>query len=123
MPLPDSDDLRISKDKKSLIVKKDGWTWTYTPTMAPKVINRRRHSRGCTLWRMHTRNLLLCATALLLAACSTRTTEPASASITGTASYRERMMLPPGASLEVTLEDVSTPMRQPTSSGVPRSMP
>ena len=33
MPLPDSDDLRISKDKKSLIVKKDGWTWTYTPTM------------------------------------------------------------------------------------------
>jgi len=63
--------------------------------------------RGCTLWRMHTRSLLLCATALLLAACSTRTTEPASASITGTASYRERMMLPPGASLEVTLEDVS----------------
>ena len=33
MPLPDSDDLRISGDKKSLIVKKDGWTWTYTPTM------------------------------------------------------------------------------------------
>jgi len=56
---------------------------------------------------MHTRNLLLCATALLLVACSTRTSKPASASITGTASYRERMMLPPGASLEVTLEDVS----------------
>ena len=32
---------------------------------------------------------------------------PASAAITGTASYRERMMLPPGGSLEVTLEDVS----------------
>jgi hypothetical protein len=36
MPLPDSDDLRISKDKKSLIVKKDGWTWTYTPDIAQK---------------------------------------------------------------------------------------
>jgi hypothetical protein len=34
MPLPDSDDLRISKDKKSLITKKDGWTWTYTPSIA-----------------------------------------------------------------------------------------
>jgi hypothetical protein len=36
MPLPDSDDLRISKDKKSLIVKKDGWTWTYTPDIVEK---------------------------------------------------------------------------------------
>ncbi len=35
MPLPDSDDLRISKDKKSLVTKKNGWTWTYTPTMMP----------------------------------------------------------------------------------------
>jgi len=35
MPLPDSDDLRISKDKKSLIVKKKGWTWTFTPTLVP----------------------------------------------------------------------------------------
>lgn len=35
MPLPDSDDLRISKDKKSLVVKKDGWTWTFTPTIEP----------------------------------------------------------------------------------------
>ncbi len=33
MPLPDSDTLRISPDKKSLIVKKDGWTWTYTPSI------------------------------------------------------------------------------------------
>ena len=33
MPLPDSDDLRISKDKKSLVVKKAGWTWTYTPSI------------------------------------------------------------------------------------------
>jgi hypothetical protein len=32
MPLPDSDNLRISKDKKSLIHKKDGWTWTFYPT-------------------------------------------------------------------------------------------
>jgi len=36
MPLPDSDDLRISPDKKSLIVKKSGWTWTFTPTLEPK---------------------------------------------------------------------------------------
>jgi uncharacterized lipoprotein YbaY len=56
---------------------------------------------------MNSRTLLLCAIALLSAACSTSTTEPASASITGTASYRERMMLPPGSILEVTLEDVS----------------
>ena len=33
MPLPDSDDLRIPKDKKSLVTKKNGWTWTYTPTL------------------------------------------------------------------------------------------
>jgi len=35
MPLPDSDELRISTDKKSLIAKKGGWTWTYTPTALP----------------------------------------------------------------------------------------
>ena len=35
MPLPDSDDLRVSADKKSLVVKKAGWTWTYTPSIAP----------------------------------------------------------------------------------------
>lgn len=33
MPLPDSDQLRISPDKKSLITKKDGWTWTFTPSV------------------------------------------------------------------------------------------
>jgi hypothetical protein len=33
MELPDSDDLRISPDKKSLITKKDGWTWTFTPSI------------------------------------------------------------------------------------------
>ncbi|MBU6481955.1 MAG: hypothetical protein KGS09_15570 [Nitrospirae bacterium] len=32
MPLPDSDNLRISPDKKSLIHKKAGWTWTFTPS-------------------------------------------------------------------------------------------
>jgi hypothetical protein len=32
MSLPDSDDLRISPDKKSLIHKKAGWTWTFTPS-------------------------------------------------------------------------------------------
>ena len=33
MPLPDSDTLRVSADKKSLITKKDGWTWTLTPSL------------------------------------------------------------------------------------------
>ena len=33
MQLPDSDDLRISADKKSLITKKAGWTWTLTPSI------------------------------------------------------------------------------------------
>jgi hypothetical protein len=33
MSLPDSDDLRISPDKKSLISKKAGWTWTFTPSI------------------------------------------------------------------------------------------
>ena len=31
MPLPASDNLRISRDRKSFIVKKNGWTWTFTP--------------------------------------------------------------------------------------------
>lgn len=35
MALPDSDSLRISKDKKSLVVKNKGWTWTFTPTLDP----------------------------------------------------------------------------------------
>jgi hypothetical protein len=35
MPLPDSDNLRISPDKKSLIHKKAGWTWTFTPSPEP----------------------------------------------------------------------------------------
>jgi hypothetical protein len=35
MPLPDSDALRISSDKKSLVAKKNGWTWTYTPAVVP----------------------------------------------------------------------------------------
>lgn len=36
MPLPDSDDLRISADKKAMIAKKNGWTWTLTPTIASR---------------------------------------------------------------------------------------
>lgn len=36
MPLPDSDDLRISADKKAMIAKKNGWTWTFTPTIASR---------------------------------------------------------------------------------------
>ena len=35
MPLPDSDSLRISRDKKSLVTKNDGWTWTFTPSIVP----------------------------------------------------------------------------------------
>jgi hypothetical protein len=35
MPLPDSDNLRISPDKKSLVHKKAGWTWTFTPSIEP----------------------------------------------------------------------------------------
>jgi hypothetical protein len=33
MQLPATDDLSISKDRKSFIVKKDGWTWTFTPSI------------------------------------------------------------------------------------------
>lgn len=33
MNLPDSDTLRVSPDKKSMIAKKNGWTWTYTPSV------------------------------------------------------------------------------------------
>jgi hypothetical protein len=36
MPLPDSDNLRVSADKKSLVTKKNGWTWTLTPTIVQK---------------------------------------------------------------------------------------
>ena len=37
MPLPDSDSLRVSADKKSLVGKKGGWTWTFTPSIpSPK---------------------------------------------------------------------------------------
>ena len=32
MSMPDSDNLSISPDKKSLIHKKAGWTWTFTPS-------------------------------------------------------------------------------------------
>jgi hypothetical protein len=35
MALPDSDTLRASKDGKSLVAKKNGWTWTYTPSIDP----------------------------------------------------------------------------------------
>jgi hypothetical protein len=33
MALPDSDNLSISPDKKSMIQKKAGWTWTFTPSV------------------------------------------------------------------------------------------
>jgi hypothetical protein len=35
MPLPESGNVKISPDKKSIITWKDGWTWTLTPTMVP----------------------------------------------------------------------------------------
>ena len=55
---------------------------------------------------MHSRLSLLCATALL-GACSAQNIQSSRGEISGTAGYRERMMLPPGSTLEVTLEDVS----------------
>ena len=33
MPETGSKDVTISPDKKSIIIKKGGWTWTYTPTV------------------------------------------------------------------------------------------
>jgi hypothetical protein len=33
MTLPDSDNLRISPDKRSMIHKEAGWTWTFTPSV------------------------------------------------------------------------------------------
>ena len=56
---------------------------------------------------MNFQSLLLCGAALLGACSTSETQAPATTFITGTASYRERMMLPPDATLEVVLEDVS----------------
>jgi hypothetical protein len=36
MPLPKSEELAVSADKKSFIVRKAGWTWTLTPSIASK---------------------------------------------------------------------------------------
>ena len=33
MPATGNKDVTISADKKSIVVKKGGWTWTYTPTV------------------------------------------------------------------------------------------
>lgn len=33
MPLPASNDVAVSSDKKSFIVKKNGWVWTLTPSI------------------------------------------------------------------------------------------
>jgi hypothetical protein len=35
MPIASTDELTISPDKKFFTVKKDGWTWTIVPTLAP----------------------------------------------------------------------------------------
>ena len=34
MPLPKSGDLSVTADKKSFVMKKSGWTWTVTPSIA-----------------------------------------------------------------------------------------
>jgi hypothetical protein len=36
MPLPPSDDLAVSPDRKSFVVRKQGWTWTLTPSIAAR---------------------------------------------------------------------------------------
>jgi len=56
--------------------------------------------------------MLLCATAMLGACSTNESPAPGAqleqlAQITGTASYRERMLPPPGAALEIVFEDVS----------------
>jgi len=58
---------------------------------------------------MHSRILLLCASAMLGACSASEPPAPATQTteIKGTASYRERMMPPPGAALEIVFEDVS----------------
>ena len=33
MPLGASSDVKVSDDRKSLVMKKDGWTWTFTPSL------------------------------------------------------------------------------------------
>jgi len=55
---------------------------------------------------MKLRFMLLCAAAML-GACKPAETQPASVEIKGTASYNERMLLPPGSTLVATLEDVT----------------
>lgn len=55
--------------------------------------------------RLHPLMLVPAGVALALAACATTPAEQAE--VTGTASYRERILLPPGHVLSVRLEDVS----------------
>ncbi len=49
----------------------------------------------------------LCTAMLTLSACAGRNIEADYATVKGTALYRERMALPPGAELTVTLQDIS----------------
>jgi hypothetical protein len=37
MPLGDSKDVKISGDKKSIVTTKNGWTWTFTPSVTKPV--------------------------------------------------------------------------------------
>jgi uncharacterized lipoprotein YbaY len=56
---------------------------------------------------MRTKPRPLTATALLLLAVCTTTSAGPTATVRGEASYRERLAVPPGAQLEVVLQDVS----------------
>lgn len=57
------------------------------------------------------KRLILLATAALLGACQS-TSPAAKASLDGEVFYLQRIALPPAATLSVTLQDVSWPMRQ-----------
>src|SRR6201991_4657224 len=55
--------------------------------------------RGLRLWSL--------GLVALLSACAAATSPPDASFVTGTATYRERMALPPGAVFEARIEDVS----------------
>jgi putative lipoprotein len=69
-----------------------------------KIIDKSYRTEQAMLRIFPQRRLMLAAMALFLAAASS---EAASQVITGTALYRERLALPPGAVFEATLEDIS----------------
>jgi hypothetical protein len=38
MPLGDSKDVKLSSDRKSLVTTKNGWTWTFTPSLTKPAV-------------------------------------------------------------------------------------